>query len=148
MKKLQESFHMESCLISKIFTLRRDMWLMNKILLMLLMLSSPVIAQNPPAGIKPVIVNMQLFCADSFEFLMNVMAADFQEVPVMMGYLKEEPNNAHTLVYFVNKEKTTSTLVVTKKSKDREQACIIWSGKSPSGMVFSLNPDPDFPEKT
>ena len=115
---------------------------------MLLMLSSPVIAQNPPAGIKPVIVNMQLFCADSFEFLMNVMAADFQEVPVMMGYLKEEPNNAHTLVYFVNKEKTTSTLVVTKKSKDREQACIIWSGKSPSGMVFSLNPDPDFPEKT
>lgn len=120
---------------------------MNKILLILLMLASPVVAQNPPVGIKPVMVNMQLFCADSFEFLANVLVVEFQEIPVMMGYLKEEPNNAHTLVYFVNKEKTTSTLVITKKSKDREQACIIWSGKSPSGMSISLNPEPNFPEE-
>ena len=120
---------------------------MNKILLILLMLASPVVAQNPPVGIKPVMVNMQLFCADSFEFLANVLVVEFQEIPVMMRYLKEEPNNAHTLGYFVNKEKTTSTLVITKKSKDREQACIIWSGKSPSGMSISLNPEPNFPEE-
>jgi len=121
---------------------------MKKLLLALALVVSPVMAQeDPPIGIKPVTVNMQLFCADSFDFLMNVMAADFKEVPVMMGYLKEEPNNAHTLVYFVNKEKTTSTLVITKKSKDREQACIIWSGKSPSGMAISLNPEPNFPEE-
>jgi len=121
---------------------------MKKLLLALALVVSPVMAQEtPPIGIKPVTVNMQLFCADSFDFLMNVMAADFKEVPVMMGYLKEEPNNAHTLVYFVNKERTTSTLVITKKSKDREQACIIWSGKSPSGMAISLNPEPNFPEE-
>jgi len=121
---------------------------MKKLLLALALISSPIMAQeDPPIGIKPVMVQMQLFCADSFDFLMNVMAADFKEVPVMMGYLKEEPNNAHTLVYFVNKEKTTSTLVITKKSKDREQACIIWSGKSPSGMAISLNPEPNFPEE-
>jgi hypothetical protein len=121
---------------------------MKKLLLALAFVISPVMAQEqPPIGIKPVMVQMQLFCADSFDFLMNVMAADFKEVPVMMGYLKEEPNNAHTLVYFVNKERTTSTIVITKKSKDREQACIIWSGKSPSGMAISLNPEPNFPEE-
>ena len=147
MKKLQEHFRMGLCLIFKIFILRMGTLRMNKILLILLMLASPVVAQNPPVGIKPVMVNMQLFCADSFEFLANVLVVEFQEIPVMMGYLQEEPNNAHTLVYFVNKEKTTSTLVITKKSKDREQACIIWSGKSPSGMSISLNPEPNFPEE-
>jgi hypothetical protein len=122
---------------------------MKKLLLALALVVSPVMAQtkNPPIGITPVPVRMQLFCADSFEFLMNVLAADFNEYPVMMGYLKEEPANAHTLVYFVNKEKTTSTLVVSKKSKDREQACIIWSGKSPSGMAFSVNPNPMFADE-
>lgn len=120
---------------------------MKKLLLALALVVSPVMAQNPPVGIKPVIVNMQLFCAESFEFLMNVLAADFKEYPIMMGYLKEEPANAHTLVYFVNKEMTASTIVVSKQSKDREEACIIWSGKSPSGMAFSVNPNPMFADE-
>ncbi len=139
---------MELCLIFKVFILQRDTLLMNKILILLIMLSSPAIAQkDPPAGIRPVIVNMQLFCADSFEFLVNILAADFKEIPVMMGYLKEDPNNAHTLVYFTNKQKTASTLVITKKTKNKEEACIIWSGKSPSGMSISINPEPNFPEE-
>ena len=120
---------------------------MKKLLLALSLLVSPAMAQSPPEGIRPVMVKMQLFCADSFDFLMNVLAIDFQEAPIMMGYLKEgdEPN---TLVYFVNKDKTQSTLVVTKKNKVREEACIIWSGKSPSGMSFSVNPEPYYPEET
>ena len=112
-----------------------------------MMVTSAFGQSDPPAGIKPVIVKMQLFCADSFDFLTKILEADFQEVPVMMGYLKEGKDNAHTLVYFVNKDKTASTIVISKKSKDREQACIIWSGKSPSGMAISLNPDPSFPEE-
>jgi len=120
---------------------------MKKLLLALALVVSPVMAQNPPIGIKPVTVKMQLFCADSFEFLMNVLAADFKEYPIMMGYLKEEPTNSHSLVYFVNKEMTTSTIVVSKRSADREQACIIWSGKSPSGMAFSVNPNPMFADE-
>ena len=120
---------------------------MKKLLLALSLLVSPVMAQSPPEGIRPVMVKMQLFCADSFDFLMNVLAIDFHEAPIMMGYLKEgdDPN---TLVYFVNKDKTQSTLVITKKNKVREEACIIWSGKSPSGMAISINPEPYFPEKT
>ncbi len=119
---------------------------MKKLLLALALVVSPVMAQNPPMGIKPITVQMQLFCADSFEFLMNVLAADFKEYPVMMGYLKEGQSQAHTLIYFTNKEKTQSTLVVSKTSKDKEEACIIWSGESPSGMSFSVNPNPEFPE--
>ena len=120
---------------------------MKKLLLALSLLVSPVMAQSPPQGIKPVMVQMQLFCTDSFDFLMNVLAVEFQEAPIMMGYLKEgdEPN---TLVYFVNKDKTQSTLVITKRNKVREESCIIWSGKSPSGMSFSINPEPYCPEET
>ena len=125
---------------------------MKKLLLALALVMSPVIAQEtpsplPPAGIKPIQVRMQLYCADSFEYLMDMIAIEFQEIPVMMGYLKEgdEPN---TLVYFVNKDRTQSTVVITKKNKIREEACIVWSGKSPSGMAISVNPDPQFPEKT
>ena len=117
------------------------------IALALALITSPAIAQSPPQGIKPVMVKMQLFCTDSFEFLMDLLAMEFQESPVMMGYLKEgdEPN---TLVYFVNKDRTQSTIVITKKNKVREESCIIWSGKSPSGMAISINPAPEFPEKT
>ena len=125
---------------------------MKKLLLALALLVSPVMAQDapsplPPAGIKPIQVRMQLYCADSFEYIMDMIAIEFQEIPVMMGYLKEgdEPN---TLVYFVNKDRTQSTVVITKKNKVREEACIVWSGKSPSGMAISVNPDPQFPEKT
>ena len=120
---------------------------MKKLLLTLALVVSPVMAQSPPEGIKPVMVQMQLFCTDSFEFLMDMLAIEFQEAPIMMGYLKEgdEPN---TLVYFVNKERTTSTVVITKKNKIREEACIIWSGRSPSGMAISINPAPEFFEKT
>ena len=120
---------------------------MKKLLLALSLLMSPAMAQSPPEGIRPIMVQMQLFCADSFEFLMDLLAMEFQEVPVMMGYLKEgdEPN---TLVYFVNKDRTQSTIVITKKNKVREESCIIWSGKSPSGMAISINPEPHFPEKT
>lgn len=113
---------------------------MKTLALALALIASPALAQTPPIGIKPVTVKMQLFCAESFEFLMNVLAADFDEHPVMMGYLKEGPESAHTLVYFVNKENTNSTLVISKASKDREQACIIWSGESPSGMAYSAKP--------
>ena len=120
---------------------------MKKLLLALALAASPVMAQNPPIGIKPITVQMQLFCAESFEFLMNVLAADFKEYPVMMGYLKEGQSQAHTLIYFTNKEKTQSTLVVSKTSKDKEEACIIWSGTSPSGMAFSVNPNPMFADE-
>ena len=92
---------------------------------------------------------MLLFCADSFEYMMEMLAIEAQESPVMLGYLKESSDGeAETIVYFVNEERTTSTIVVTKKNKNREEACIVFSGKSPSGMAISINPNPQFPAKT
>ena len=118
---------------------------MKALALALALIASPVLAQSPPAGIKPVTVRMQLFCADSFEFLMNVLAVDFQEVPVALGYLKEGAEEATTIVFFRNESNTNSTIVITKRSKRGEQACMAWSGSSPSGMAFSVAPNPQFP---
>jgi len=108
------------------------------------LIASPAVAQEPPPGIKPMTVPFQIFCADSFEFLMNVLGADFQEVPVAMGYLKEGPEPT-TMVIFTNEKNTQSTIVITKKTKHDESACIVWSGRSPSSMALSMNPDPQFP---
>lgn len=102
--------------------------------------------EAPPPGIKPMTVPFQIFCADSFEFLMNVLGADFGEAPVAMGYLKEGENPT-TMVWFTNKDNTRSTIVVTKKTKYDESACILWSGGSQSGMAFSVNPNPQFPSE-
>ena len=113
--------------------------------LALALIASPALAQSPPAGIKPVVVRMQLFCADSFKFLMNVLAVDFGEAPVALGYLKEGAENATTIVFFRNQSNTNSTIVITKRSKKGEQACMAWSGSSPSGMAFSVAPNPQFP---
>jgi len=98
----------------------------------------------PPPGIQPLTVPFQIFCADSFEFMLHVLAVDFGEAPVAMGYLKEG-DNPTTMVLFTNEKNTRSTIVITKKTKYDESACIVWSGGSPSGMAFSMNPDPQFP---
>lgn len=116
---------------------------MKRLALILAMMVSPLMAQSPPPGITPKTVPFQIFCADSFEFLMNVLAVDFGEIPVAMGYLREGPEPT-TMVWFSNAANTQSTIVVTKKSKQEESACIVWSGRS-SGHAFSVNPNPDFP---
>jgi hypothetical protein len=119
---------------------------MKALALALALMVSPVMAdlRVPPPGIKPVIVKMQLFCADSFEHLMNILAVDFGETVVAMGYLKEGESPT-TLLIFANEKKTHSTIVITKRTKMGEQACMAWSGTSPSGMAFSVNPNPQFP---
>ena len=106
--------------------------------------SSAHAQESPPPGIKPMTVPFQLFCADSFEFLMHILAVDFGEAPVAMGWLREGPEPT-TLVWFTNRASTQTTIVITKKTKHDESSCILWSGKSPSGMAFSVNPDPQFP---
>jgi len=118
---------------------------MKKLLLLLALVVSPAVAENPPKGIKPTQVMMQLFCADSFGYLTEVLANEFRQVPVMMGYLKEGVD-ADTFVYFVNKDKTTSSIVITKRRGNKEESCVVWSGRSPSGMSLSMNPNPQFPE--
>ena len=115
---------------------------MKALALALALIVSPALAQSPPPGIKPMTVPFQIFCADSFEYLMKVLEADFGETIVAMGWLREGPEPT-TLVWFSNAKNTQTTIVITKKTKHDESACIVWSGRS--SMAFSVNPSPQFP---
>ena len=87
-------------------------------------------------------VPILLHCFPSFSRVIELLAQDYQEAPVMMSYMSP----ATTMVWFTNKDKSTSTLVVTKSSKDAEESCIMWNGLSEPGMSFSVNPEPNFPK--
>jgi len=115
---------------------------MKALTLALALIASPALAQQPPpVGLKPVVRPFQLFCADSIEFLNTLLREEFAEVNVVMSRLSPTT----TFVLYVNEDLTTSSLVITKRSKDREEACLVWSGKS-DGLSFSTNPAPDWPE--
>ena len=75
----------------------------------MILIASPVLAQNPPIGIKPVQVRMQLFCAESFEFLMNVLAADFKEYPVMMISQGRTESSAHSDILYKQSKDSINT---------------------------------------
>ena len=88
-------------------------------------------------------VPILLHCFPTFSRVVEILGRDYQEAPVMMSHMSPTT----TMVWFTNKDRSTSTLVVTKSSKDTEQSCIMWNGASDPGMSFSLNPEPDFPKK-
>jgi len=118
---------------------------MNSILLALAFVSTPLLAEQSiprPNGMYDIQVNMKLNCMDSFEGIIESLSLDFGEVPVMMGHMSPTT----TIVWFTNKDNTSSTLVVTKKVDSGEQSCIIWNGSSPEGLGFSLNPEPNWPK--
>ena len=70
---------------------------------------------------------------------MEILERDHQEIPMLMSHLT--PNMS--LILFVNHNSTTSTLVATRRTKEKEQACIVFGGSS-NGTSFSLNPSPKF----
>lgn len=81
-----------------------------------------------------------LACTPSFVSMVDHLARDYGEIPMVMSHMSVDT----TIVLFVNRDRTTSTFVVTRKTKDREEACILWGGRS-NGGSFSVNPDPIFP---
>ena len=117
---------------------------MKNILLALALISTPLLAQTDrPEDMVDQQVPILLHCFPSFSRVVELLGRDYQEAPVMMSHMSPST----TMVWFTNKDRSTSTLVVTKSSKDTEQSCIMWNGASEPGMSFSLNPEPDFPEK-
>ena len=87
-------------------------------------------------------VPFQLACNPSFTSMVEHLEKDYGEVPMVMSHMSVDT----TIVLFVNKEQTTSTLVVTRNMKDREEACILWGGQS-NGTSLSINPNPVYPEE-
>ena len=87
-------------------------------------------------------VPFQLACTPSFTSMVEHLEKDYGEIPMVMSHMSLDT----TIVLFVNKEQTTSTLVVTRSNKDREEACILWGGQS-NGTSLSINPNPVYPEE-
>jgi len=87
-------------------------------------------------------VPFQLACTPSFTSMVEHLEKDYGEIPMVMSHMSLDT----TIVLFVNKEQTTSTLVVTRNMKDREEACILWGGQS-NGTSLSINPNPVYPEE-
>tara|TARA_R110002051_G_scaffold135291_1_gene208200 strand:+ start:265 stop:645 length:381 start_codon:yes stop_codon:yes gene_type:complete len=117
---------------------------MKSILLFLCIISSPVLAElDRPEDMVDQQVPILLHCFPSFARVVELLGQDYQEVPVMMSHMSPTT----TMVWFTNKDKSSSTLVVTKSDNNSEQSCIMWNGVSDPGMSFSVNPNPNFPEK-
>ena len=83
---------------------------------------------------------MTFMCVDSFTRMIEILEKDYQEIPMVISHLTP----SMSLILFVNSTSTTSTLVATRRTKDKEQACIVFGGAS-NGTSFSLNPIPKFP---
>jgi uncharacterized membrane protein len=86
---------------------------------------------------------MTFMCVDSFTRIMEILEKDYREIPMVISHLTP----SMSMILFVNHDSTTSTVVVTKRTKEKEQACIVFGGSS-NGTSFSLNPNPVFPVKT
>jgi len=111
------------------------------ILVAILMMPVLVKAQETmPDDMYEFAVPMNFMCVDSFVRMVEILEKDYQEIPMVISHLT--PNMS--LILFVNSTSTTSTVVVTKRTKEKEQACIVFGGSS-NGTSFSLNPNPVFP---
>ena len=109
----------------------------------MLIIMAPVLVkaqETMPDDMYEFAVPMNFMCVDSFVRMMEILERDHQEIPMLMSHLT--PNMS--VILFVNSTSTTSTLVVTKRTKEKEQACIVFGGAS-NGTSFSLNPNPTFP---
>ena len=107
-------------------------------------IGTPLLAEvERPEDMVDKQVPIMLHCFPSFARVVELLGRDYQEAPVMMSYM----SSTTTMAWFTNKDRSTSTLVVTKSSKDSEESCIMWNGVSEPGMSFSVNPEPNFPEK-
>jgi uncharacterized membrane protein len=96
--------------------------------------------QSMPADMYEFAAPMTLMCVDSFTRMMEILAKDYREIPMVISHLTQ----SMSVILFVNHDSTTSTVVVTKRTKEKEQACIVFGGAS-NGTSFSLNPNPTFP---
>ena len=109
----------------------------------MLIIMAPVLVKaqdQMPKGMYEKQIKMNLGCTEGFMTMIDILHDNYQEVPVVMSHL----DMTTTFVLFVNESKTTSTLVITKNLKTKEEACIIWAGQS-NGTSLSINPNPVFP---
>ena len=118
---------------------------MKALALTLALIAAPVFAvppEEPPEDFTSYPVRMLLHCTTGgLGRIAEVLAESWQEVPVVMSRL----SRTSTFILFVSAPPhNTSTLVVSKTTKDGVEACVVWSGSS-VGESFSVAPSPVWP---
>jgi len=98
--------------------------------------------RTAPDDVTARFVRMQIYCVPSLERMATLLSDKFGEAPIAMGRLTE----TDSFLIFVNQERSTSTIVITKQRKEEVEVCMVWSGRTEPGMTFALNPSPQFPE--
>ena len=120
---------------------------MKKFLLMLILISTPSMAYEyrpPPPDMTVQHVTFQIHCVATFNRMIDVLTEYYGEKPLVMSELGPEL----VLTFFINKDLTTSSLVVTRYDENAPgdlESCIIWKGNSPEGKAFMIPPEVEFP---
>jgi len=116
---------------------------MKKLLLSLALIVTPVMAIEPPDDVQPQVVQIKLYCVPTMSRMAEIISDTWGE----SGVAVMEMSATTTITIFANEDHTSTSIVVSRTGKNETEHCLAWSGTSPDGFGFVVNPEPIFPEK-
>ena len=116
---------------------------MKNFLLSLALIATPVMAIEPPDDVQPQVVQIKLYCVPTMSRMAEIISDTWGE----SGVAVMEMSATTTITIFANEDHTSTSVVVSRTGKDETEHCLAWSGTSPDGFGFVVNPAPIFPEK-
>ena len=116
---------------------------MKSLLLSLALIATPVMAIEPPDDVQPRVVQIKLYCVPTMSRMAEIISDTWGE----SGVAVMEMSATTTITIFANEDHTSTSVVVSRTGKDETEHCLAWSGTSPDGFGFVVNPEPIFPEK-
>jgi len=96
----------------------------------------------PPKDMTVKNLYFEIHCVPSFERMIEVLEEHYGETPVVIGHQSE----AIMFALFVNKNLSTSSIVISRKTPGNNETCVFSKGKSAPGESFILPADIIFPE--
>ena len=100
-------------------------------------------AIEPPDDVQPQVVQIKLYCVPTMSRMAEIISDTWGE----SGVAVMEMSATTTITIFANEDHTSTSVVVSRTGKDETEHCLAWSGTSPDGFGFVVNPAPIFPEK-
>ena len=118
---------------------------MKKILLATLLggFFMSALAIEPPDDVQPRVVQIKLYCVPTMSRMAEIISDTWGE----SGVAVMEMSATTTITIFANEDHTSTSVVVSRTEKNETEHCLAWSGTSPDGFGFVVNPEPIFPEK-
>ena len=116
---------------------------MRVLALILALFAAPVLAIEPPDDVQPQVVQIKLYCVPTMSRMAEIISDTWGE----SGVAVMEMSATTTITIFANEDHTSTSIVVSRTGKNETEHCLAWSGTSPDGFGFVVNPEPIFPEK-